>query len=73
MKQTNLMRWIEVAEARSVWLLAEESLVPATRAMSVVETQPVHALLARLREQLCLGEAARRLVRAYRAGLAGAD
>jgi hypothetical protein len=72
MKQTNLMRWIEVAEARSVWLLAEESLVPATRAMSV-ETQPVHALLARLREQLCLGEAARRLVRAYRAGLAGAD
>jgi len=73
MKQTNLMRWIEVAEARSVWLLAEERLVPATSAMPALETQPVHALLAKLREQLCLGEAARRLVQVYRAGLAGAD
>jgi len=32
--------------------------------------QPVQAVLAKLREQLCLGEAARRLAQVYRAGIA---
>ena len=73
MKQTNLMRWIETAEARSVCMLAEEDPVRATVATAMPAAQPVHAILAKLREQLFLGDAARRLVRAYRAGLAAAD
>jgi hypothetical protein len=66
MKQTNLMRWIEAAEARSVWMLAEER--PATAAVAAVLTdaQPVPSVLAKLREQCCLGEASRRLARFYR-------
>jgi hypothetical protein len=69
MKQTNLMRWIEVAEARSVCMLAEEDPVRAAATASMAE-QPVHTVLVKLREQLFLGEAARRLVRAYRTRLA---
>jgi len=69
MKQTNLMRWIEAAEARSVCMLAEENPVRAA-VVALPEMQPVHALLAKLREQLCLGEAARRLAQVYRAGAA---
>jgi len=69
MKQTNLMRWIEAAEARSVWMLADEDPVRAT-VIALPEMQPVQALLAKLREQLCLGEAARRLAQVYRAGIA---
>jgi hypothetical protein len=70
MKQTNLMRWIEAAEARSVCMLAEENPMRGSIAVAMPEPQPVHALLTKLREQLFLGDAARRLVRAYRAGLA---
>ena len=68
MKQTNLMRWIEAAEARSVWMLAEERPARATVAAALPGTQPVQTVLAKLRDQLCLGEATRRrLARLYRA------
>jgi len=69
MKQTNLMRWIEAAEARSVCMLAEENPVRAA-VVPLPELQPVYAVLAKLREQLCLGDAARRLAQVYRAGVA---
>jgi hypothetical protein len=64
MKQTALLRWIEAAEARSVCLIAEED--PARAAIDPASngTQPLNLLLATLREQLCLAEAARRLSRA---------
>jgi hypothetical protein len=66
MKQTNLMRWIEAAEARSVWMLAEER--PATAAVAAIlpDARPVSSVLAKLREQCCLGDASRRLARFYR-------
>jgi hypothetical protein len=67
MKQTNLMRWLEAAEARSVWMLAEERPARATVAAALPGTQPTQTVLAKLREQLCLGEATRRLARLYRA------
>jgi len=54
MKQNRLMQWIEAAEARSVCLLAEEggtSTWPKPR--------PTDLVLARLREQLCVGEVSR--------------
>jgi hypothetical protein len=71
MKQTNLMRWMEAAEARSVWMLAEEHPVRATVAAASPGGQPTQTGLAKLREQLCLGEAARgRLARLYRARIA---
>jgi hypothetical protein len=70
MKQTNLMRWIEVAEARSVCMLAEENPVRTAVTASMTELQPGQTVLAKLREQLFLGEGARRLVRAYRTRLA---
>jgi hypothetical protein len=70
MKQTNLMRWIETAEARSVCMLAVENPVRASFAVAMPEMPPFHAVLAKLRDQLCLGDAARRLVGAYRAGVA---
>ena len=56
MKQTNLMRWIEAAEARSVWMLAEERPAKALAAAALPDSQPVPSVLARLRQQLCLGE-----------------
>jgi hypothetical protein len=62
------MRWIEAAEARSVWMLAEERPARATVAVAVPSTQAVQTGLAKLRDQLCLGEATRRrLARLYRA------
>jgi hypothetical protein len=70
MKQTNLMRWIEAAEARSVCMLAEESPLRVAETASMTELQPGQTVLAKLREQLFLGEGARRLVRAYRTRLA---
>jgi len=67
MKQTNLMRWMEAAEARSVWMLAEEHAVRATIAVALPGVQPTQTGLAKLRGQLCLGDATRqRLARLYR-------
>jgi hypothetical protein len=61
MKQDALLQWIEAAEARSVCLLAEED--PA-RASSINPTPNARLFdLASLRDQLCLGEATRRLSR----------
>ena len=60
MKQDSLLRWIEAAESRSVCLLAGEDPARAS-----VNTTPNTRLfdLAGLRDQLCLGEATRRLSR----------
>ena len=66
MKQTNLMRWIETAEARSVWMLAEERPAKVLAAAALPDSQPVPSVLARLRQQLCLGESTRRVARFYR-------
>jgi hypothetical protein len=66
MKQTNPMRWMEAAEARSVWMLAAENPAGAAVAAALPEAQPVPSVLVRLREQLCLGEATRRVARFYR-------
>jgi hypothetical protein len=57
MKQTPLLRWIEAAEARSICTLAEENPARAIVAPASRSAQPLNALLARLREQLCLGKA----------------
>jgi hypothetical protein len=71
MKQTNLMRWMEVAEARSVWMLAEEHPVRASVTAASPGGQPTQTGLAKLRGQLCLGDATRqRLARLYRARIA---
>ena len=56
MKQTPLLRWIEAAEARSIHRLAEEDPARAIVAPASWTAQPFNALLARLREQLCLGK-----------------
>jgi hypothetical protein len=64
MKQTNLMRWMEAAEARTVFMLAEEH--PARTIVATPNAQPIQMLRARLREQFCLGEASKRLARLYR-------
>jgi len=66
MKQTNPMRWIEAAEARSVWMLAEEHPTRTATATVLPNAQPGPSVLARLREQLCLGQATRRVARFYR-------
>jgi hypothetical protein len=55
MKQTILTRWIEAAEARSAWMLAEEIAVRAPVATLPSEAQPLHGVLAKLRQQLFLG------------------
>ena len=60
MKQDALLRWIETAEARSVCLLADED--PARASINTTRNTPLFDL-AGLRDQLCLGEAARRLSR----------
>ena len=57
MKQTPLLRWIEAAEARSICTLAEENPARIIVAPASRSAQPLNALLARLREQLCLGKA----------------
>ena len=56
MKQIPLLRWIEAAEARSIRRLAEEDPARAIVAPASRTAQPFNALLARLREQLCLGK-----------------
>jgi hypothetical protein len=67
MKQTNMMRWMEAAEARSVWMLAEEHPVRATVTAASPGEQLTQTGLAKLRGQLCLGDATRqRLARLYR-------
>ena len=57
MKQTPLLRWIEAAEARSIRILAEEDPARAIIAPASRNAQPLNALLASLREQLCLARA----------------
>jgi hypothetical protein len=54
------MRWIEAAEARSVWMLAEERPARATVAVALPSAPPIPTVLAKLRDQLCLGDATRR-------------
>ena len=66
MKQTNLTRWIEAAEARSVWMIAAENPAGMTVAAALPNARPVPSVLARLREQLCLDTATRRVARFYR-------
>ena len=63
MKQTALLRWIEAAEVRSVCLIAEEDPARATIDPTPTSAQPFNLVLATLREQLCLAEAARCLSR----------
>jgi hypothetical protein len=63
MKQTNLMRWIETAEARSVCMLAEENPARATVATATPAAQPIHL---KLREQLCIGDPSRSFARFHR-------
>jgi hypothetical protein len=58
MKQTNLMRWIETAEARSVCMLAEENPARANVATATPAAQPVQFVLLKLREQLRRSEPA---------------
>ena len=57
MRQTPLLRWIEAAEARSIRILAEENPARAIIAPASRNAQPLNALLASLREQLCLARA----------------
>ena len=66
MKQTNPMRWIEAAEARSVWMIAAENRAGTAITAALPNPRPVPSVLARLREQLCLDTATRRLSRFYR-------
>ena len=66
MKQTNLTRWIEAAEARSICMLAGENPTRMTVAAALPHNQPIRTMRARLRERLCFGEAARRVVRFQR-------
>jgi hypothetical protein len=61
MKQTALLRWIEVAEHARFCLLAEEHPRPDTVDPRSISAQSPNTLLARLREQLYLGETRRRL------------
>jgi hypothetical protein len=63
MKQSALLRWIETAEARSVCLIAEEDPARAPIDPAPTSPQPFNLLLASLRRQLCLSDAARRLSR----------
>jgi hypothetical protein len=69
MKQSALLRWIEAAESARFCLLADEN---PKRATFKTRTTSAPAFdLASLRQQLCLGEAARRLSRFT--GLRAAD
>ena len=61
MKQTALLRWIEVAEHARFCLLAEERPGRVTVGPRPISALPQNTLLARLREQLCLSETKRRL------------
>jgi hypothetical protein len=66
MKQTNLMRWIEAAEARSVCMLAGEDPARLTVVTDRPNTHSIQSVLLKLRGQLCLGEASRRHAGLYR-------
>jgi len=59
MKQPALLRWIETAEARSVFLLAEEDPARAAIDPTLTSAQRFNLLFASLREQLCLAETTR--------------
>jgi hypothetical protein len=60
MRQTPLLRWIEVAESARFCRLADE----AARAKVTTRTsKPPPLDLSSLRQQLCLGDMARRLSR----------
>jgi len=61
MKQSALLRWIEAAESARFCLLADED--PARAKSTTTSTNPPAFDLSRLRRQLCLGEAARRVSR----------
>jgi hypothetical protein len=61
MKQSTLLGWIETAESARFCRLAEED--PRRVEPTPARTLPSNPLLARLREQLCLGEAIDRLSR----------
>ena len=63
MKHPTMLRWIEAAEAHSVCLLAEEDPARATINPTSTSAHSFNTLLSSLREQLCLGEATRRLSR----------
>ena len=63
MKQPVLFRWIEAAEARSVWLIAEEDPTRAPIDPPPSSAQRFNLLLASLRKQLCLADVTLRLSR----------
>ena len=63
MKQTASLRWIETAERARFCLIAKEDPSRVAIDPSSNGVQPFNLLLATLREQLCLAEAARRLSR----------
>ena len=63
MKQPALLRWIEAAEARSVWLIAEEDPTRAPIGPPPSSAHLFNLLLASLRKQLCLTDATHRLSR----------
>ena len=65
MKQPILMQWIEGAEARSVWLLAAENH-PGRASLAAARNVSCSSVLARIRQQLCLGDTARRLIPFHR-------
>jgi hypothetical protein len=64
MKPSVLLRWIEAAERARFCLLATENSVRATCTTTSASPSPFD--LSRLRQQLCLGDAARRLSRLAR-------
>ena len=65
MKRPILTQWIEGAEARSVWLLAAENH-PGRASLAAARNVSCSSVLARIRQQLCLAETARRLIPFHR-------
>ena len=63
MKQTALLRWIEMAECARFCLLAEEDPKRVKTAPTLTSPTPPNLILANLREQLCLSHAIDRLSR----------
>jgi hypothetical protein len=59
MKQSTLLRWIEMAESARFCRLAEEN--PAAAKSRTPSTSPAPFNLSTLRRQLCLGDAVERL------------
>jgi hypothetical protein len=66
MNQAPLLRWIKAAEARRIRVLAEEDPGRITIAPASPNAQPFNALLASLRQQLCVNGTTRRLSRVWR-------